>query len=77
MYVVMNRNPINNHAAFMLMCRCEQLGVKDRYFSEYSDNQHTNQFVAVGPVSPGDAKSVYDIMSAAKGEPMKLQEVNY
>lgn len=72
-YVVLSRAPMNNAGAYMCFARAIGLKLQNAYYSEYADEE--TQFVGVGPVSQGDAKTIYDIMAASNGDPIMLQGV--
>ena len=61
-YVVLSRAPMNNAGAYMCFARAVGLELQNAYYSEYADDKET-QYVGVGPVSQGDAKTIYDIMA--------------
>lgn len=73
MYIVMNRKPIINDGAYLCFARAVGLDLQNCYFSEYADDNKETQYVAVGPLSSGDAKTFYDIMAGAWGEPLILE----
>lgn len=74
-YVVLSRAPLNNAGAYMCFARAVGLELQNAYYSEYADDAKETQYVGVGPVSQGDAKTIYDIMAASNGDPIMLKGV--
>lgn len=74
-YVVLSRAPLNNSGAYMVFARAVGLELHNAYYSEYADDAKESQYVGVGPVSQGDAKTMYDIMAASNGDPIMLKGV--
>ena len=74
-YVVLTRTPLNNTGAYMVFARAVGLQLQDLYFSEYADDAESAQYVGVGPVTRGDAETIFNIMAAGNGDPIMLQGV--
>ena len=71
-YIVLTRTPMNNTGAYMVFTRAVGLQLQDLYFSEYADDAESSQYVGVGPVTRGDAKTIFNIMAAGNGDPIML-----
>lgn len=74
-YIVLTRTPLNNTGAYMVFTRAVGLQLQDLYFSEYADDAESSQYVGVGPVTRGDAETIFNIMAACYGDPIMLQGV--
>lgn len=72
-YIVMSRLPINNNAAYLVFVRATGLNILDRYYSEYEDDTKEHQYIAVGPVTKGDAETISAIIESAGGKPIILK----
>lgn len=72
-YIVLSRLPINNNAAYLVFIRATGLNILDRYYSEYEDDAKEYQYVAIGPVTKGDAETISAIIESAGGKPITLK----
>lgn len=75
LFIVLSRQPINNVGAYLVQSRCKSLGIDRLYTSEYEDSTEQAQYIAVGPITSGDAGTIYSLIAAAGGDPIKLKEV--
>ena len=73
MYIVMTRVPIKNSGAYVVWARAIGAELQNSYYSEYADETQKEQYIAVGPCSSGDARKIYDLMSAGNGKPIILE----
>ena len=71
LYVVLSGKPIRNTSAYLVYVRCKNLGVP--YYSEYAGAEESTQYIAVGPVTPGDANAIKGMIDAAGGEAIVLK----
>lgn len=74
-YIVLTRTPMNNAGAYLVFVRAIGLQLQDMYYSKYADNEESAQYVGVGPVTRGDAETIFNIMAAGNGDPIMLQGV--
>ena len=74
-YIVLTRTPMNNAGAYLVFVRAAGLRLQNMYYSEYADSDESAQYVGVGPVTRGDAETIFDIMAAGNGDPIMLQGV--
>ena len=74
-YVVLTRTPMNNAGAYAVFMRAIGLQLQNLYYSEYSDDTESAQYIGVGPVTRGDAETIFNLMSAGNGDPIMLQGV--
>ena len=74
-YIVLTRTPMNNEGAYLVFVRADGLQLMDMYYSEYADDAESAQYVGVGPVTRGDAETIFNIMAAGHGDPIMLQGV--
>lgn len=74
-YIVLTRTPMNNEGAYLVFVRAVGLQLQDMYYSEYADEEKSAQYVGVGPVTRGDAETIFNIMAACNGDPIMLQGV--
>lgn len=70
-YIVFAEN-VSNERAFMLWVLCQNLQID--YYSEYTDENKTAQYCAVGPVSEGDKNQVCDCLDGCAFVVMEAQE---
>lgn len=73
LYVVLSGKPICNTSAYLVYSRCQTLGVP--YYSEYEDAKKDAQYIAVGPVTKGDADAIKGMITSAGGEAIILKGV--
>lgn len=71
-YIVLTRAPMNNTGAYLVFVRAVGLQLQDMYYSKYADDSESAQYVGVGPVTRGDAETIFDIMAAGNGDPIML-----
>lgn len=71
LYVVLSDKPICNTAAYLVYSRCQTLAVP--YYSEYENAKKDAQYIAVGPVTKGDADAIKGMITSAGGEGIILK----
>ena len=71
-YIIFGQE-VPNTTAYRLMVLCQS--DKLDYYSEYTDDTKTTQYVAVGPVTEGDMKNVCSCLSGCKYVVMEAKSI--